>query len=144
MLLLSVALTMVGAPAVASAPAATPVQNTATAEPSDRASDNPSAEESPSAVETADASRDDAVGDDSAPTGAAPQKNPTGAADAPPDGAAPQSAAGIPGIEDLTGKGHWVAADKRWRWQGSDGAFICSLWARIDGKIYRFDDAGYM
>jgi len=144
MLLLSVALTMVGAPAVASAPAATPVQNTATAEPSDRASDNPSAEESPSAVETADASRDDAVGDDSAPTGAAPQKNPTGAADAPPDGAAPQSAAGIPGIEDLTGKGHWVAADKRWRWQGSDGAFARSLWARIDGKIYRFDDAGYM
>ena len=135
MLLLSIALTTIGVPAIAA--------QDATAEPSTRASESSSLSPSPS-----DGASTSAVPQEKATAAdPAPQNDVAGAAPAPQEEAAPQNSApatDIPSINDLTGKGHWVAEGGRWRWRNDDGTIAHSQWARIDGRVYRFDDNGYM
>ena len=124
MLILSIALTTIGVPAIAA--------QDATAEPSGGASESSSPSPSPSDVAGADpAPQDDVAGADPAPQEEAAAQNRAPAPD-------------IPGVNDLTGKGHWVAEGQRWRWRNDDGTIARSQWARINGNVYRFDDDGYM
>ena len=148
-MLLSVALTgsaVVGLPAMAPAPAwadeSPAAQEVATSQPPAAADAAPEAEPpgAPHGVPAAEP-----------PEAAAPEaKDRAGAEDAGDAGnraASPEQkppAAPVDGIEDLTGRGSWVAADQKWQWRGKDGNLARSRWARIDGSVYRFDDDGNM
>ena len=145
-MLLSVALTgsaVVGLPAMAPAPAwadeSPAAQEAATSQPPAAADAAPEAEppRAPRGVPAAEP-----------PEAAAPEaKDRAGAEDAGDRAASPEQkppAAPADGIEDLTGRGSWVAAGQKWQWRGKDGNLARSRWARIDGSVYRFDDDGNM
>ena len=145
-MLLSVALTgsaVVGLPAMAPTPAwadeSPAAQEAATSQPPAAADAAPEAEPpgAPRGVPAAEP-----------PEAAAPEaKDRAGAEDAGDRAASPEQkppAAPADGIEDLTGRGSWVATGQKWQWRGKDGNLARSRWARIDGSVYRFDDDGNM
>ena len=148
MMLLSVALT---GSAVVGLPAMTPVPAWADESPAaqEAASQPPAATDAAPEAEPPGTPRGGPAAEP--PEAAAPEaKDRAGAEDAGDAGdraTSPEQnppAAPADGIEDLTGRGSWVAAGQKWQWRGKDGSLARSRWARINGSVYRFDDDGNM
>ncbi|QRV02251.1 C40 family peptidase [Arcanobacterium phocisimile] len=47
-------------------------------------------------------------------------------------------------VLDLASGGSWVASGQRWWWRNDDGTWPAASFVRIDGRVYYFDDDGYM